>query len=306
MIGFKILERCIFLWNILQTEYEGGIDMNEYCLNRKNIETYLQYLREQEKSAGTLEKYKRELYELLSFLSGKNESKEELISWKAQLEQKYRPAGVNGRLVAANGFFSFFGRYDLRMKLLRIQKEIFAKEEKELTKGEYIRLVQAAERKGNMRLSLVIQTICAAGIRVSELQYITVESLKKGRAEVNCKGKRRVIFLPMDLLRKLKNYAKEKGISTGVIFCTRTGCPLNRCNIWSDMKKLCRDAQVNPQKVFPHNLRHLFARTFYSLEKDIAKLADLLGHSNIETTRIYIMESGREHQEKLEKMRLVI
>ena len=150
--------------------------MNEYCLNRKNIETYLQYLREQEKSAGTLEKYKRELYELLSFLSGKNESKEELISWKAQLEQKYRPAGVNGRLVAANGFFSFFGRYDLRMKLLRIQKEIFAKEEKELTKGEYIRLVQAAERKGNMRLSLVIQTICATGIRVSELQYITVES----------------------------------------------------------------------------------------------------------------------------------
>lgn len=280
--------------------------MNEYCLNRKNIETYLQYLREQEKSAGTLEKYKRELYELLSFLSGKNESKEELISWKAQLEQKYRPAGVNGRLVAANGFFSFFGRYDLRMKLLRIQKEIFAKEEKELTKGEYIRLVQAAERKGNMRLSLVIQTICAVGIRVSELQYITVESLKKGRAEVNCKGKRRVIFLPMDLLRKLKNYAKEKGISTGVIFCTRTGCPLNRCNIWSDMKKLCRDARVNPQKVFPHNLRHLFARTFYSLEKDIAKLADLLGHSNIETTRIYIMESGREHQEKLEKMRLVI
>ena len=280
--------------------------MNEYCLNRKNIETYLQYLREQEKSAGTLEKYKRELYELLSFLSGKNESKEELISWKAQLEQKYRPAGVNGRLVAANGFFSFFGRYDLRMKLLRIQKEIFAKEEKELTKGEYIRLVQATERKGNMRLSLVIQTICAAGIRVSELQYITVESLKKGRAEVNCKGKRRVIFLPMDLLRKLKNYAKEKGISTGVIFCTRTGCPLNRCNIWSDMKLLCRDARVNPQKVFPHNLRHLFARTFYSLEKDIAKLADLLGHSNIETTRIYIMESGREHQEKLEKMRLVI
>lgn len=222
------------------------------------------------------------------------------------MEQKYRPAGVNGRLVAANGFFSFFGRYDLRMKLLRIQKEIFAKEEKELTKGEYIRLVQAAERKGNMRLSLVIQTICATGIRVSELQYITVESLKKGRTEVNCKGKRRVIFLPMDLLRKLKNYAKEKGISTGVIFCTRTGCPLNRCNIWSDMKKLCRDAQVNPQKVFPHNLRHLFARTFYSLEKDIAKLADLLGHSNIETTRIYIMESGREHQEKLEKMRLVI
>lgn len=280
--------------------------MKENCLNRKNVEMYLQFLKEQEKSAGTLEKYKRELNELLAFLSGKKESKEELILWKAQLEQKYRPAGVNGRLVAANGFFSFCGRYDLRMKLLRIQKEIFAKEEKELTKGEYVRLVQAAEKKGNMRLSLVIQTICATGIRVSELQYITVETLKKGRAEVNCKGKRRVIFLPMDLQRKLKHYTKEKGITEGVIFCTRTGAPLNRCNIWADMKKLCEDAKVNPQKVFPHNLRHLFARTFYSLEKDIAKLADLLGHSNIETTRIYIMESGREHQEKLERMRLVI
>ena len=190
-------------------------------------------------------------------------------------------------------FFLFFGRYDLRMKLLRIQKEIFAKEEKELTKAEYARLVHAAEKKGNQRLSLVIQTICATGIRVSELQYITMDSLKKGRAEVNCKGKRRVIFLPGELQRKLKHYVKEKGITAGVIFRTRTGRPLNRCNIWSDMKKLCKDAQVNPQKVFPHNLRHLFARTFYSMEKDIAKLADLLGHSNIETTRIYIMESGR-------------
>ena len=280
--------------------------MNAYCLSRKNIEIYIKYLKEQEKSKGTLEKYKRELYELLSFLSGKEESKEALISWKAKLEQKYCPSGVNGRLVAANGFFSFFGRYDLRMKLLRIQKEIFAKEEKELTKKEYVRLVRAAEKKGNQRLSLVIQTICSTGIRVSELQYITVDSLKKGRAEVNCKGKRRVIFLPGELQRKLKHYAKERGITTGVIFRTRTGCPLNRCNIWSDMKKLCEEAQVNPQKVFPHNLRHLFARTFYSLEKDIAKLADLLGHSNIETTRIYIMESGREHQEKLEKMRLIL
>lgn len=153
--------------------------MNANCLNQKNIEIYLQYLKEQEKSTGTLEKYKRELYELLTFLSGKNESKEELISWKAKLEQKYCPACVNGRLVAANGFFSFFGRYDLRMKLLRIQKEIFAKEEKELTKAEYARLVHAAEKKGNQRLSLVIQTICATGIRVSELQYITMDSLKK-------------------------------------------------------------------------------------------------------------------------------
>lgn len=280
--------------------------MKDNCMTEKNIEAYIQYLREQEKSAGTLEKYKRELHELLLFLSGKDINKEQLILWKGQLQKRYRPSGVNGRLVAANGFFSFFGRYDLRMKLLRIQKEIFAQEEKELTKAEYIRLVRTAEQKGNLRLSLVIQTICATGIRVSELQYITMESLKKGRAEVNCKGKRRVIFLPLDLQRKLKHYAREKGIAKGALFCTRTGSPLNRCNIWADMKKLCEDARVNPQKVFPHNLRHLFARIFYSLEKDIAKLADLLGHSNIETTRIYIMESGREHQEKLERMRLVL
>lgn len=280
--------------------------MRECCMTRSNIELYLQYLKEQEKSLGTLEKYKRELQELLIFLAGQEVSKERLISWKAELEQKYRPAGVNGRLVAANGFFSFFGRYDLRMKLLRVQKEIFSREEKELTKAEYIRLVRTAEKRGNHRLSLVLQTICATGIRVSELRYITIESLKKGRAEVNGKGKRRIIFLPMNLLRKLKQYAKKKNIVTGAIFCTRTGCPLHRGNIWSDMKKLCADAQVSPQKVFPHNLRHLFARTFYNLEKDIAKLADLLGHSNIETTRIYIMESGREHQEKLEKMKLVI
>ena len=174
------------------------------------------------------------------------------------------------------------------MKLLRIQKEIFAKEEKELTKAEYARLVHAAEKKGNQRLSLVIQTICATGIRVSELQYITMDSLKKGRAEVNCKGKRRVIFLPGELQRKLKHYVKEKGITAGVIFRTRTGRPLNRCNIWSDMKKLCKDAQVNPQKVFPHNLRHCCSYV-YSMEKDgVPRLADLLRHSNIETTKFIL------------------
>lgn len=274
-------------------------------ISEKEIERYLIYLKEQEKSKETIEKYKRELYALLRFLSNTELTKGALILWKAKIQETYSPTGVNGKLVAANGFFSFFGRYDLRMKLLKIQREIFSKEEKELSKQEYIRLVETARKKGNIRLALVLQTICATGIRVSELQYITVEAVKKGRAEVNCKGKHRIIFLPDKLQKILQRYAKENKIRDGVLFVTKKGNPLNRSNIWSDMKKLCEEAQVSPEKVFPHNLRHLFARAFYSVEKDIVKLADILGHSSIETTRIYIMESGKEHRRKLNQMRLV-
>lgn len=280
--------------------------MKELVVTKAAVTTYLQFLKIQEKSKGTLEKYQRELLDLAKYLAGKKVTREDLVVWKEELEKRYSPAGVNGRLVAANGFFSFFGRYDLRLKLLKIQKEIFMREEKELTRAEYGRLVRTAERKGKERLSLLIQTICATGIRVSELEFITVEAVKRGRAEVNCKGKRRVIFLPARLQKKLKAYAAKKGISEGVIFAAKSGRPLHRGNIWAKMKKLCKDAEVSPEKVFPHNLRHLFARIFYSLDKDIAKLADMLGHSNIETTRIYIMESGRIHRQKLERMRLVL
>lgn len=280
--------------------------MKELVVTKAAVTTYLQFLKIQEKSKGTLEKYQRELLDLAKYLAGKKVTREDLVVWKEELEKRYSPAGVNGRLVAANGFFSFFGRYDLRLKLLKIQKEIFMREEKELTRAEYGRLVRTAERKGKERLSLLIQTICATGILVSELEFITVEAVKRGRAEVNCKGKRRVIFLPARLQKKLKAYAAKKGISEGVIFAAKSGRPLHRGNIWAEMKKLCKDAEVSPEKVFPHNLRHLFARIFYSLDKDIAKLADMLGHSNIETTRIYIMESGRIHRQKLERMRLVL
>ena len=238
-------------------------------LSAKEIESYLIFLKEQEKSKETIEKYKRELYDLLKFLSQKDLTKEVLILWKTKLQNNYSASSVNGKLVAANGFFSFLGRHDLRMKLLKIQKEIFSKEEKELTRQEYIRLVETAQKKGNIRLSLVIQTICATGIRVSELQFITVEALRKGCAEVNCKGKRRIIFLPEKLQRILLRYAKNHSIGEGHVFITKSGRPMNRSNIWADMKKLCREAHVSPEKVFPHNLRHLFARTFYSLEKTL-------------------------------------
>ena len=280
--------------------------MKELVVTKAAITSYLQFLKIQEKSKGTLEKYQRELLDLEKYLKGKKVTKEDLLVWKEDLEKRYSPAGVNGRLVAANGFFSYSGRYDLRLKLLKIQKEIFISEEKELPRAEYGRLVRTAEKKGKERLSLLIQTICSTGIRVSELEFITVAAVKRGRAEANCKGKRRVIFLPARLQKKLKAYAAKKGITEGVIFASKSGRPLHRGNIWAEMKKLCKDAEVSPEKVFPHNLRHLFARIFYSLDKDIAKLADMLGHSHIETTRIYIMESGRIHRQKLERMRLVL
>ena len=192
------------------------------------------------------------------------------------------------------------------MKSLKLQREIYCPEEKELTKAEYLRLVNSAKEKKNERLSLILQTICGTGIRVSELQFITVEAVKHGFAKVNCKGKSRTVFIVKTLQKKLLKYVNRHHINSGSVFITKTGKPINRTNIWREMKQLCRDANVNPSKVFPHNLRHLFARTFYGIEKDIAKLADILGHSSINTTRIYIVSTGEEHRQRLENMRLVI
>ena len=194
----------------------------------------------------------------------------------------------------------------MKIKTIKEQRQIFCSEDKELTKEEYTRLLNAAESKGNKRLNLILQTICGTGIRVSELKFITVESVKKGEAFVFCKGKRRSVFIVKALQKKLLKYADEQNIESGCIFITRTGKPVSRTNIWRDMKKLCKEANVNPEKVFPHNLRHLFARVFYGIEKDIAKLADILGHSSINTTRIYIISTGTEHRQRMENMRLVI
>lgn len=205
-----------------------------------------------------------------------------------------------------NAFLRFAGWNDCCVKQYKMQRKAYCSEEKELTKAEYIRLVNAAERNGNERLNLIIQTICGTGIRVSELKFITLEAVKQGEAAVSLKGKTRTVFIVKELKQKLLCYAAKQKIKSGMIFITRTGKAISRCNIWRDMKALCEQANVSPDKVFPHNLRHLFARTFYGIEKDIAKLADILGHSSIDTTRIYIITTGAEHKRKMENMRLII
>lgn len=270
------------------------------------IERYLKHLREQERSAATLQKYAHDLKELCAYLQDAQLTKAALIAWKEQLIGKYAPATVNSMLTAANGYLRFYGWGNLTVKQLKVQKSLFADESKELTREEYAHLVQAAQRKDNERLALVIQTICATGIRVSELRFITVEAVQTGRTEISNKGKRRLVFLPEKLRKLLRSYARKQKKTAGAVFTTQTGKPLDRSNIWRDMKALCESAGVAPEKVFPHSLRHLFARTFYSLEKDLSRLADILGHSSIVTTRIYTAESGAVHARQMGRLGLVI
>ena len=260
----------------------------------------------EERSNATVEKYIRDVNAFSAFADGTEISKETVIAYKKHLQTNYAVRSVNSMLASINSLFAFLGWHDLRVKSLKLQQQVFCPEEKELTKAEYARLCRTAERKHNERLNLILQTICGTGIRVSELQFITVEAVKQGEAVVNCKAKTRSVFIVKELKQKLLRYAAEQGIKNGMIFVTRTGKPISRTNIWREMKTLCEEANVNPGKVFPHNLRHLFARVFYGIEKDIAKLADILGHSSINTTRIYIVSTGKEHRRRMENMRLVM
>lgn len=271
--------------------------------DRQLLIDFEQKLIDEEKSSATVEKYLRDVRCFFAFLNEKEITKENVREYKSMLIKKYAPASTNSMLTALNVFLKFVGYYECQVKLLKIQKQIFINEEKELTKAEYQRILQAA---GGGRLSLIMQTICATGIRVSELEYITVEAVKRGKGIVDCKNKIRYIFIPKILQRKLKEYIHKKKIKSGSVFLTKNGNVLNRSNIWRDMKQLCKKANVSPEKVFPHNLRHLFARTFYMVEKDIVKLADLLGHSSINTTRIYMMESGKNHQNRIERVEKVL
>ncbi len=269
------------------------------------LNQYKTYLYEEERSQNTIQKYLRDLRMFLAFVDGQELSKLVVLSFKEHLVATYAPASVNSMLAAVNGFMDWLGVPQYKVKPLKIQREIFSNPEKELSQREYVRLIQAAEGRNNRKLALLIQTICATGIRVSELQHITVSALHTGRALVHCKGKNRIIFLPKELCRSLKLFCKAQGIEKGVIFLSKSGKPLNRSNIWRMMKNLCKDAGVNPEKVFPHNLRHLFARTYYKIEKDISRLADILGHSSINTTRIYTIETGMKHARQINRMRLV-
>ena len=270
------------------------------------IQEFKSHLINEEKSSATLEKYVRDIVAFKVWLGNRTIEKVVVMEYKQRLIEKYASASVNAALSSLNSFFVFNEWYDCKVKSLKIQKQIFANKDKEMTKAEYERLLIAAKQKKNQRLYFLMQTICSTGIRVSELRFITVESVLRGQARINCKGKMRVVILTNQLCKMLKNYIKENKIKSGSVFVTKTGKPLDRSNIWSELKKLCESAGVNKEKVFPHNFRHLFARTYYSLQKDIVRLADILGHSNVNTTRIYTMESGDVHRKQLQKLGLLL
>ena len=274
-------------------------------ITSKLIQNFENYLREEEKSKATIEKYIRDITALSVWLSGRASDKTSILEYKEKIRAEYAARSINSIISSMNSFFDFVGWQDCKVKLLKIQKQIFTDESKELKKEEYERLLKAALDSKNERLYYLMQTICAAGIRVSELKFITVEAVELRQARINCKGKVRLIMLPCELCKLLRKYIKKHKIKSGSIFVTKNGKPLDRSNIWSDMKKLCKTAGVPKEKVFPHNLRHLFAREFYSIDKDISHLADILGHTNVNTTRIYIMESGETHRRQIEKMHLL-
>ena len=279
--------------------------MEERILTNCQIQKFSDYLVREEKSNATCEKYIRDIRGFWMFAGNSQVTKELVVAWKKKLiEQGYAARSINSMLASVNSILGFLRWYDCKVKNIRLQRQTYCAEEKELTKAEYLRLLEVSKK--NEQLNLVLQTICGTGIRVSELRYFTVEAVRYGEITVNCKSKTRTILVPGKLRKLLLKYAKEKYITTGAIFVGKSGKHLDRSNIWRQMKQLCKMAGVKESKVFPHNLRKLFARTFYGIEKDIAKLADILGHSSINTTRIYIMTTGMEHRRKIERLGLVI
>ena len=275
-------------------------------LTEREFDQFEDYLRHDEREESTIEAYLRSLTRFAEWADGRAITKELAMEWKTALsEAGYRPISVNAMLAAVNKFFTCMGREDCKVKYLKLQRQMFRKSEKDLSKEEYQRLVQAAHEKGDLRMELILETICATGIRVGELKYITVEAVRAGVAEIALKGKIRTILLPHRLCRKLQKYAKQQKIASGKIFLTQDGLPVSRQSIWTRMKALCEAAGVERSKVFPHNLRSLFARSFYGSCHDVVRLADVLGHSSIETTRIYLMSTGKEYIRQLDKLGLV-
>lgn len=274
-------------------------------ITTERIEAYCLSLLADERSAGTISKYHRDLTAFSLWLDGRAVTKETAAGWKSHLSHRgYAPCTVNSMLAAVNGFCRFMA-WHIKVKFLKIQRQLFRDPAREMTREEYTRLLTTARETGQERLALIMETLCATGIRISELRYITVEAAKDGRATIALKGKIRTILLPTKLYRKLIKYAKKEKIASGAIFRTKSGTPISRRQVWYELKRLCQAAGVEPTKVFPHNFRHLFATTFYKACKDIARLADVLGHSNIETTRIYLAVSGEEQTRQLDRLGLV-
>lgn len=273
---------------------------------KEQLERFIKYLEQEEKSCSTQRQYRRDILSFFAFSEERQVTKEVVIEYKEKLQQTHKATSINTKLAALNSFFSFLGREDLRVKQLKMQRKAYCSQEKELTKKEYLSLLDAAKKQGDEKLSLLLQTICGTGIRVSELRFITVEAVRHGEAYIQLKGKTRIILLPGKLRKALLIYVKRNRILSGEVFRSRAGRPIDRWSVWKMMKKLCETAGVEKSKVFPHNLRHLFARCFYKEDKDIAKLADVLGHSNINTTRIYIISSGHEHRRCMDALGLVI
>ena len=278
--------------------------MTEKVLQPDHLNDFRNYLIREEKSPATIKKYLRDAGTFINYAEGKSITKELTVAYKKSLQNKnYAVRSVNSMLAALNTFLDFMGWGDCKVRTLRCQRQTYCAEENELTKAEYLRLLSASKSRG--QINMVIQTICGTGIRVSELKHFTVEAVRQGTVVVQCKNKSRTILIPKTLKKMILSYAKKQKITTGPIFITKLGNPMDRSNIWTQMKQLCETAKVKASKVFQHNLRKLFARTFYSIEKDIAKLADILGHESIETTRIYIMTTGQEHRRKIDRLGLV-
>jgi len=279
--------------------------MRKRIVTQESVSKYCEWLYGCEKSSGTIKQYRYYLMLFMQYMNGKSVEKRDVIMWKGILRERMAPVTVNSALAAGNGFFSYNAWQDCRTKFLKVSRRVFCPENREIDRDEYERLVKTAYKKGDERMAMLLQTICATGIRVSEVPYITIEAVKAGKAEVECKGRIRTVFLTSRLCYMLLDYAKKSHIDSGMIFVTRSGKALDRSNIWRNMKKLCEGADVLWDKVFPHNFRHLFARLYYEQEKNLVRLADILGHSNINTTRIYTMESGRNHMRQLEKLEVL-
>ena len=277
-------------------------------IDKRQISAFEEFLWKEERARATVEKYLREVLQFAAWLQDEPINKEAVARWKEFLltRKKYRPSTISGKLTALDRFFSFLGQEECRVKHLRLQRQLFREDKRELSQKEYQKLIATAYAEGKERLGLLMETICSTGIRVSEVRYITLEAVEQGRAEISLKGKIRIILIPGKLRRKLIKYSRRRKILFGEIFLTKSGRSLSRKQIWTEMKRICRKAGVEESKVFPHNLRHLFARMFYQVSRDITKLADVLGHSSIDTTRIYLVSTGYEHIKILDKLHLIL